>query len=99
MERLTVMTVVCGTPTVRVKVRSTARLTLSAWMMIIHAPEDIWLYAMGHVDSSSPPLDVVSTVEHSYSCPLGEIRTGVTESSAQPACCLVSYKKNLGPWP
>ena len=81
---LTVMTVFCGTPTLRVKVRCTARSTLSAWMMMVHVPEDIWLYVTAHVDSSCPPLDVVPTVEHSYSWPLGDISTGVTESSAQP---------------
>jgi len=84
------MTVFCGTPTLRVKVRWTARSTLSAWMMMVHTPEDIWLYVTAHVDSSWPPLGAVPTVEHSYSWPLGEISTGVTESASQPITWLAT---------
>lgn len=81
----TVMTVFCGTPTLRVKVRWTARLTFSACRMMVHAPEVIWLYDTGQVDSSSPPLAVVSTLEQVYSWPAGETKSGVTMSSSQPA--------------
>lgn len=84
VNELTVITVFSGTPTLRVNVRWTARSTFWAWMMMVHAPEDIWLYETGHVDNSSPPLAVVSTLEQLYSWPFGDTRTGVTMSSSQP---------------